>query len=336
MLHTEILIVGQGIAGTLLSVALSQKGIAHMVLDAPNPHCASRVASALINPLIGKKWTLAPEADLRIPVALGTYRHLEALLGVSLLRKYAMLVFHPDASSADVFASQIHKGNPYLQIWTDDLSEQWHYTLGVGCVQPVYAVDASLLLQEWRSQLAQQQQMLEESFSFDALQLGKSEIRYKDINANKIIFCSGASGRQNPLFPSLPFTANRGDVLLLQIPELSKEFVYHQKMRLVPFGSDLFWFGSNYTWSYTDLNPDEAWRNHSIQELAQWLKMPFQVVDHLVAERPTTAGQQVLMLQHPQWSNVFCLNGLGTRGFSAGPFWVQKMMGLLLENCPSN
>ncbi|HRQ52567.1 MAG TPA: FAD-dependent oxidoreductase, partial [Agriterribacter sp.] len=45
----------------------------------------------------------------------------------------------------------------------------------------------------------------------------------------------------------------------------------------------------------------------------------FTVVDHMVAERPTTAGQQFLTGIHPDMPSVVIFNGLGTKGFTCGP-----------------
>jgi len=123
----------------------------------------------------------------------------------------------------------------------------------------------------------------------------------------------------------LPFTRNRGEALLLHIPGLSGQAIYHSKLRLVPRGDDLFWCGSNYQWNYTSLEPDAAWRKNTIAELQRWLKLPFEVVDHIVAERPTTAGQVPLIGLHPGKPSAGILNGLGTRGFSAGPFWATEL-----------
>lgn len=328
MLHTQLLIVGQGIAGTLLSVACAQRGMPHQVIDLPRPS-ASRVASAIINPLVGKRWTVAAEVQTRLPAAIKAYRQIEEYLGVSLLRRYPMLVFHDNALAAQLFAQQIQASNPYVSSWQPDESGCWQYAHGVGCVQPVFAVDALCLLQTWRSRLQAQQQLLEEHFDFESLQLTPDAVQYKGIAARQIVFCEGAAGSAHPLFRDLPFTRNRGDVLLLHIPELSRQYIYHQKLRLLPYAEDLFWYGSNYTWQYDTLLPDEGWRNRSIQALQQWLKLPFSVVEHQVAERPTTAGQRPLLLQNSQFPQVYFFNGLGTRGFSVGPIWAQEMMALL-------
>lgn len=60
------------------------------------------------------------------------------------------------------------------------------------------------------------------------------------------------------------------------------------------------------------------WRKKIEKFLKQWLKLPFSINEHIVAERPTTAGQQPLLLNHHNLPMAL-FNGLGTKGFLMGP-----------------
>ena len=55
MEETEVLIVGQGLAGTWLGWWLYRSGISFKVIDQPNPDGASMRAAGLINPVTGQK-----------------------------------------------------------------------------------------------------------------------------------------------------------------------------------------------------------------------------------------------------------------------------------------
>jgi glycine/D-amino acid oxidase-like deaminating enzyme len=100
-------------------------------------------------------------------------------------------------------------------------------------------------------------------------------------------------------------------------------------LRLVPRSDGLFWCGSNYTWNFDNLLPDEQWKQDAIIELESWLKLPFTIKAHIVAQRPTTAGQIPFIGIHPEHNTVAIFNGLGTRGFSAGPYWASAFADFL-------
>lgn len=330
-MHTDFLIIGQGMAGTLLSYELMRAGKTVMLIDTKTKYNTSLVASAVINPLVGKNWTLAKDAERLIPQALDTYQQLNHLLQADLVQQKSLFVFHPDEASKQNFNKQMEAGNPYLKEQTVTENLFWNASFGIGEVAPVYTIDAQKLLNKWSRYLNTKNALLEEHFHFEDLKFSRDLIHYKDITADNLVFCEGPIGQKNPFFPSLSFTQNRGDALLLSIPDLSAEHIYHKDFRLVPHRDNLFWCGSNYIWEYDSLEPNIEWRMQIEMALKNWLKLPFEIVDHWVAERPTTAGQQSLLLQHQQHKNLCFFNGLGTRGFSAGPSLAKEMAQLMLN-----
>lgn len=330
-MHTDFLIIGQGMAGTLLSYELIRAGKSVLIIDRKDKHNTSLVASAVINPLVGKNWTLAKDAERLIPLALDTYQQLNHLLQADLVQQKSLFVFHRDEASKQNFNKQMEAGNSYLLGESAAENSAWDAPFGIGTVSPVYTIDAQEFLNKWSRYLNTKSALLEEKFHFDELKFSGDIIQYKDFTADNLVFCEGGIGRQNPIFPSLTFTQNRGDALLLSIPNLSPEHIYHKDFRLVPHRDNLFWCGSNYIWEYDSLEPNIEWRMQTEKALKNWLKLPFEIVDHWVAERPTTAGQQSLLLQHQQYKNLYFFNGLGTRGFSAGPSLAKEMAQLMLN-----
>ncbi len=316
-MKTDFLIIGQGIAGTLLSYYLLKAGHSVVVIDKGTEGNASHVAAAVINPLSGKQWTTVPDATLIIPEALACYRQLEERLMQPLLQLAPMYIFEAEKQYDTLSGCSPQE--------LEALPLNFYITDTVYKNKQTFLVDAAMLLEQWKQYLLQRKALWEEEYEYDACHIEEKGIRYKELEAKKVIFCEGASAWLNPLWKGLPFTRNRGEALLLHIPGLSGQAIYHNKLRLVPRGDDLFWCGSNYQWNYTSLERDAAWRKDAIAELQRWLKLPFEVVDHIVAERPTTAGQVPLIGLHPGKSSAGILNGLGTRGFSAGPFWAAEL-----------
>ena len=325
LIHTDFLIIGQGIAGTLLSYELMNSGKKVLVMDNADPHKSSLVAGAVLNPMAGKHWSPSPQASTFLPKAIETYRQIEKLLDFSVLDKTELLVFHESEEKRHHFEHQQKEHPSYFK--NDNSSDHPFFNADFGCgvIRGLHKVDALTLLHQWQYHLQKSGSFMEGEFDFNDLEIMQDQIRYQDIIASKIVFCTGAAAMLSPYFSCLPFTKNRGEALIVSIPGLPTDTIYHKQLRLIPRNDDLFWCGSNYTWDFENLLPNEAWKANAIKDLEQWLNISFEVKDHIVAQRPTTAGQVPIVSIHPQYKNVAILNGLGTRGFSAGPYWASEL-----------
>ena len=336
-MQPQYLIIGQGIAGTLLSYEFWKRGKSFLVIDQPhNISKASLVAGAIINPVNVNRWTMVRDQENYIPTALQTYSDLERILGISLVEEKSMLVFHDDEGEQQLFKKAQSSSSLYMHlpargdITLANLFFSGKY--GIAKVAPVWKIDASKLLSAWSGFLKSKDLLKEEYFNTEECLITPGGVAFKEICAEKIIFCEGAKAVHNPLFNKLPFTKNRGEALLLSVPDLPRGYIYHYGIRLAPAAKDLWWCGSNYQWQFNNVLPDPNWRMQTEATLRQWLTIPFKVVDHVVAERPTTAGQQFLAGIHPAMSSAAIFNGLGTKGFSCGPALASALCRQLTGN----
>src|SRR4029079_6360252 len=55
-MHVDVIIVGQGISGTMLSWFLQKENKSFIVFDEVREHSASRVAAGIINPVTGRRY----------------------------------------------------------------------------------------------------------------------------------------------------------------------------------------------------------------------------------------------------------------------------------------
>jgi glycine/D-amino acid oxidase-like deaminating enzyme len=322
-MQPQYLIIGQGIAGTLLSYEFWKQGKSFLLIDdAHNIPKASLVAGAVINPVNVNRWTTVQGQENYIPTAMQTYKDLESILGISLVEEKSMLVFHDERKDQLLKEAQSSSFEYVYPPTHADCTLVNHFftgKYGIAKVAPVWKIHAAQLLSAWSDFLKSKNLLKEEYVNTDECQITPGGVTFKEIRAEKIIFCEGAKALHNPLFNKLPFNKNRGEALLLSVPDLPREYIYHHGIRLVPADKGLFWCGSNYQWQFNDVLPDPQWRMQTEAVLRQWLTIPFKVVDHVVAERPTTAGQQFFAGIHPAMPSAAIFNGLGTKGFSCGP-----------------
>lgn len=339
-MQPQYLIIGQGIAGTLLSYEFWKQGKSFLLIDEPHSISkASQVAGAVINPVNVNRWTAVRGWESYISTALQTYRSLETDLGIPVIEETSMLVFH-DETKQGLFKKAQSSSSEYIHCSTrEDIAWIGRFFSGkydVVRVAPVWKIHAEQLLSAWSAFLKSKNLLKEEFFHTDECLIAPGGVAFREIRAEKIIFCEGANAVHNPLFNKLPFIQNRGEALLLSVPDLPRDHIYHYGIRLVPAARDLFWCGSNYRWQFNDLLPDPVWRIKTETILRQWLKVPLKIVDHVVAQRPTTAGQQFLAGIHPAMPSAAIFNGLGTKGFSCGPALARALSRLLNDSHRTN
>ena len=81
--QVDFIIVGQGLAGTLLAHDLLEKGHSVYIIDKPLIASASKVAAGLINPVGMKRCIPSWQADVFLPFAFKRYQSLEKKLQTS-------------------------------------------------------------------------------------------------------------------------------------------------------------------------------------------------------------------------------------------------------------
>ena len=334
----DYIIVGQGLAGSLLAQALLKAGKEVLVIDAAHQGAASKVAAGIINPITGRRFVKSWMIDQLLPEARRTYGELEALLGQKLLYErpiYRVLFTAEEENNWYSRSSQIEFA-PYI-----DNSEDWpdydeYLTKGYSACQikSSMQVDLPLLIESFRKYLKKEGRLLSGRFEFDHLEMGKAHVGYKNYKARRIVCCEGIGALQNPSFNWLPFVPAKGEVLLIRIPGLRLDKIIKYGIMIAPLGNDLYWVGSNYEWNPTTHEPSQEKGAELLEKIKEILKVPFEVVDHLAAIRPTTKDRRPFLGQHPKYQNLFIFNGLGTKGASLGPYWAKQMANYLLEGEP--
>ncbi len=331
----DYLIIGQGISGTWLSYYLQKEGKSFLVIDNNFKDAPSRVAAGIINPVTGRRHVTVWMADEIIPFALSAYNEFSQVLGIHAISQRNIVDFFPSAQMRLSFQQRVDEADDYVSIASDEsrFRHLFHYDLGIGEISPVYTAHLENILPAWRQQLLQKELLLEEEFVLEELEINKERIQYRNITAEKIIFCDGASSTGNPWFDKLPFAPNKGEVLTLHIDGLPDKNIYKRGLTLAPLATPgHWWMGSGYEWEYNDVNPTKAFREKMESLLKEWLKLPFEVTGHFASLRPATLERRPFVGFHPLHPNIGILNGMGTKGCSLAPFFAKQLVNHLLHN----
>lgn len=332
----DYLIVGQGLSGTFLSWNLVKAGRSVIVIDESKPFTATKAASGVINPVTGRRIVRTWRIEELLPYALQAYKEFGNELGVELIQQCNILDFHPTFQMKEAFDKRLPTETEYLRAPQD--GEKWkqyfNYHFGVGEINPCLLVDLNAMLDKWRPKLKEQHNLLEEHFNWNDLQVKDDFVTYKNITANKIIFCEGVAGFDNPYFKNLPYTRMKGEALIVEIPGLPATNIYKQGLNIVPWKDELFWVGSSYEWQFDDVYPTATFRKRTEEQLKFFLKLPFETVDHIASERPANLERRPFVGLHPVHSPVGVFNGMGTKGCSLAPFFANQFAQRLINETP--
>lgn len=334
--QVDYLIVGQGISGTLLSRSLIKEGKKVLVVDDGNTSSASKVASGIINPVTGKRLVKTWMIDEFMPFAIHVYREIENEFGISIISQCNILDFHLSRDAENIFNERSGEEKEYLQ-WVKDQehwAEYFRFNYGIGEIAPCLLVDIRAMLNAWRDHLLKNDTLLQEEFSLSDCIIKEDIISYKNITAQKIIFCDGAVYAENPYFNRLPWSKDKGEALIASIPGLPANNIYRQGINIVPWHSGLFWVGATHDWKFTDMQPSLSFLKKTEEQLDYWLKLPYKIVDHLVAARPTNIERRPFVGLHPGMPSVGIFNGMGTKGCSVAPYFAHQFAQYLVHNTP--
>ena len=332
----DFLIIGQGLAGTLLSHFLEQAGKRVHVIDHFDERTATQAAAGIINPITGRRYVKSWRVDELIPFARATYRELESQLGISIYHERNILrALFNSREENDWLARTAEPGYGRYML---DAAELEGYA---ACTVPAYSygevqhsaqVEVGKLADAYRAYLQGQNAITAEAFDHEKLELSGNEVRYGGLEAQTLVFCEGHQAKGNPFFSYLPFGGAKGEVLIIRIPEAQFEKILKHRVFIVPMQDGLYWAGSTYGRKYADGRPTVEGREYLEGRLRDILKLPFEVVEHRAAIRPTVKDRRPFLGRHPEYPQLALFNGLGAKGASLGPFWAKHMADFLIKN----
>lgn len=327
-MQTDVLVIGQGICGTMLSYFLQKAGKSFMVIDDDRPGTATATAAGIINPVTGRRYVYTWMIDTVMPYAVSVYEKMGAGLQVQAVTPKSIIDFFPSAQMRDAFATRLTEDDTFLHSYPDQnhFNQFFNYDFGCGEIRPAYSVNLQLLVAAWRKKLFDENRLLAETFDVAALQVKNDGVQYGNINAAQIIFCDGINSAENPWFKMLPFSANKGEALLIECADGTNEHIFKKGLMLAPTSMQhIYWVGSNYQWTFENDQPSAEFLKQTTTHLQNWLKVPFKVLAHKAAIRPATLERRPFVGFHPVHKNIGILNGMGTKGTSLAPYFANEL-----------
>ena len=330
----DYLIVGQGIAGSLLGWFLQKAGQQILIIDDAHQSAASKIAAGIINPITGRRFVKSWMIDTLLPFAKSTYLSLEKELGLSLWEEMDIIRFFSTTSEENNWLAKTtwpgYERYLNTNIKTEALPPFLVRGTGYGGVKGA-KMDLGKLIGAFQKYFKQKKCLLSEAFDYQELAIEKESVGYKNYRAKKIIFCEGYAAAKNTWFQHLPFESAKGEVLILKIPNLKLKNIIKKQQFLVPLEAGQFWFGANYEWEDLTCQPTPVGKQFLVEQLEEIIYTDYEIMAHLAAVRPILKDRRPAIGQHPELSEIVIFNGLGTKGTSIAPYWAKRLTDFLIK-----
>lgn len=329
------LVVGQGIAGSLLAYRLLKQNRKVMVIGSSREGDASRVAAGMFTPVSGKRMVKTWMADELLNALRETYAQLEKELHASFFHPLPIHQSFSNIKEQNDLFGKLDQESFAKYIDTDILADAGvQAPFGVFGISGSGWVNTQVLLHHTQQWLLKNEAYIDDMFDHSLLQEKDEHWCYKDVKAKQVIFCEGHAITQNPFFSYLPVEGCKGDVFLLKSEQLGTQKIYKRGAYTVPLGDQVFKAGSTYNYRFTSPAPDETGYAELKHKTDQLIDGDYEIQKHITGIRPTVKDRKPLLGGHPQHKGLYVFNGLGTKGILYAPYFSQMMCDLLLKNEP--
>ena len=335
-----ILIIGQGLAGSLLAWRLLERGQPVRVVDDGDRDGASRVAAGLVNPVTGRRLSLAPHTGDLLRQALHDYRRLQALLRQRLYRPLPMLRLLADSDQAGRLEQR--RADPAYAAFLGPAWRDGGRSLDLVAPHGAVAVRhcgqllTTRLLDGLRRWLAARGVLIAARFDVGDLALDPNALRWRGERFARAVFCEGAAGRDNPWFAGLPFQPCQGEILTLRTRRVLPRRILNDGRWLLPLDAHHCRVGAATQWQPLDRRCTETGR----AALLDWCRSRFrrdpgfELLDQRCGIRPALRGAVPAVGLHPVEPRLAVFNGLGARGSLWAPWCSRRLAELLIDGQP--
>ena len=326
----DYIIVGQGIAGTILAHTLLKEGKTVLIIDEGLEHAASTIAAGLYNPVVFKRLVKSWMADELIPFMDAFYQDTEQLLQTKFYHKKQIVKLFADNTEKEFWLkkSKEEAGN-YLspKITPDFLKDSIENPYGSAEVNAAGNLDMRVFLTAFRNYFLQKGCLLQQKFEYGDLSVSENSVTYCNTDAHKIIFCEGYQTINNPYFNWLPFKLTKGELITIQLKDgysIPADKVINKGVFILPVGDNSYKVGATYEWTDLTIHPTDKGKSELIDKLKKVIRIPFDIIDHQAGIRPTVLDRRPLIGLHPSHPAIGIFNGMGTKGVMLAPYFAKQ------------
>jgi glycine/D-amino acid oxidase-like deaminating enzyme len=331
----DYLIVGQGLAGSLLAWELIKRKKKVIVVDKGEEN-ASQIAAGLINPITGIRFVKSMDIDQLLPSAIDYYKQLAQHFGQTFYIEKTMLRILGNNNELAIYQKRQQQVE-YQDYLAGLLSSSPFIQTNIGILQQKQTgyLLTKPLLKALKNYFISIQAYICSNVNYNDIYITQS-FNWKNIYAKQIIFCQGHHATVNPWFSWLPFQPVKGEIITASTTQKIPHYILNYGHWFIPINSSQFRIGA--TFDRENLNTETTIKAKQI--LLKSLKKVCPsittklIVNQKAGIRPTTLDKQPFIGIHPKHPELVVFNGFGAKGSLQIPWFCQRLADHLLDNTP--
>ncbi|HVU26020.1 MAG TPA: FAD-dependent oxidoreductase [Opitutus sp.] len=308
-MNDDILIVGQGLAGTMLGWELERAGVKFSLADAGHQQAASRVATGLINPVTGRRIVKSWRADTLLPIARESYLALETELRVTLWQDLRVRRLYVDEEERRMLAEEQARNALPDYARVTDSDGFW--------IEGAARVDVPTLITATRERWLRAGVLREE----------RVDILAARNEHDLVIDCRGTA---DGTFGFVRWQYSKGECLTVAIDGLAPDVAVNRGHWLMPLPGGLARVGATHAPSRRDTVLTAEARAALEASVRAMSDRGFEVTDQDAGVRMYVADKKPVAGRHPADARLGVLSGLGGKGALFAPpvarMWVEHLL----------
>lgn len=332
-MEIDFLLVGQGIAGTVLGYRLKKAGKKIRIIDEPQANNSSRVAAGLFNPITGRKLVKTWKADSLFPEITPLYEELEDLTGKKFL--FHQNIYRPFLTIEEQNEWMGHSADPAFEPYLSKIvscsqSSSLNDQYGGVMLKNAGWLNINDLLDGMSAYF--KDELINERFEENLLSFSDCIWSYGKLKTKAIIYCNGLGAMKSKFFGFMPFAPVKGEILEVR-QDFTPNYIVNRGVFRVHLGDSIHRVGSTYTKHDLDEGPTEISKNEILDRLSDLVKEPVsEIISHKSGIRPATRDRKPFLGKHPTAESVYLFNGFGAKGVSLIPHFSKVMIEYLLKD----
>ncbi|MGB0738581.1 MAG: FAD-dependent oxidoreductase [Planctomycetaceae bacterium] len=331
--QTESLIVGGGLAGTVLAWRCFQRGERVTLLYSSKRAAASSVAAGLMMPISGRWMKLDPDYPNLLEVAQQFYVDVQETLESVLFESIEIQRKFYDESERALFETERYrKLRELVEVLPD----------GSGFLMPGARLNVPRFLSASRRWFSESGCVIEATLSAETpIEFAPEEVRIPSLGltSRRVFFCTGAHDSLQDLFPGVPNHPVHGEILRIRLPEKLEcdTSVCRHWVTPVHSGEEEttvfdYLVGATFDREHPGQGPTRDGSLLLLRSAADLLQLPLgsdHVMEHQWGIRAAMKNRRVLIQRHRTYPQAAALNGLGSRGSLLAPTAARDMLNIM-------
>jgi len=334
-MEIDYLIIGQGLAGSLLAWELSQRQKKVYIIDNGKEN-ASQVAAGLINPVTGMRFVKSTDVDRLLPIAINYYHQLSLYFQRTLYIEKPMLRILRSNKEILTCQKRIQQAEyaPYL---SEPIPSSPSINAPLGLIKQKktgYLLTKALLTELKRYFISINAYEIND-IKYNEIELSP-KLSWKGIYPKQIIFCEGHHASNNPWFSWLPFQPVKGEIITATATQKIPQHILNYGHWFIPLDGYQFRTGATFDRDKLDTQITMDAKETLLSSLKQvYPGLTLERINNQQAGiRPTTQDKQPFIGNHPIHPKLVIFNGFGAKGSLQIPWYSKRLADNLLNKRP--